>query len=102
MSWINTKDELPPEGKYVIIRHNRDTWSDPSDNENVRCVIAKLIIGISKQHRDSLSTDDPRRVIYRFGDEYDNNKLPYGFESFHVDRFFGHEVTHWMLLEPFR
>ena len=35
MAWIKTSDRLPQEGKYVLARHNRGTWIDSDDQENV-------------------------------------------------------------------
>ena len=49
MNWINTKDKLPEEGKYVLARHNRGTWNDSDDQENVNCVVVKLVKGLSKK-----------------------------------------------------
>lgn len=47
MNWINTKDKLPEEGKYVIVRHNRGTWHDSTDHANYFLLII-LRVSISE------------------------------------------------------
>lgn len=71
MHWINTKNRLPEEGKYVIARHNRGTWKDGTDQENVNCVVVKLVKGISLE-----------------------------WKQFGPDSFSGQTITHWMPIEP--
>ena len=36
MKWteIKSREDLPPEGKYVIAKHNLHTWHDSEDQEN--------------------------------------------------------------------
>lgn len=76
--WIDVKDELPPFRKYVLARHNRGTWHDSTDQENVNCVVVKRI---------------PARV-------QDNNLVPYEYSEFGPDHFFGQSITHWMHIPP--
>ncbi len=97
MTWIKTTDQLPPEGKYVIAKHNRGTWIDLQDHENVNTVIVKLVKGISKEGREALKEFDPRGYnTHTFADEGGNNLTPYAFETFGPDSFFGQTITHWM------
>ena len=100
MSWISTKNQLPEEGKYVLARHNIGTWIDRGDKENVDCVVVKLVKGISKTERKSLPDDDPRKTRYTSADEHGNNLVPYNWEMFGPDSFFGQTITHWMPIEP--
>ncbi len=124
MNWISTKDKLPEEGKYVLARHNRGTWNDSTDQENVNCVVVKLKKGISKEERELMkngkleskttkiidcgglwagsSRDIPRHNITRPSDEHSNNLVPYNWESFGADSFFGQSITHWMPIEPLK
>jgi hypothetical protein len=74
MLWIKTTDMLPPFGKYVLARHNRGTWFDGADQENVNCVVVKRV---------AASVEG-------------NNLVPYEWDQFGPDRFFGQEITHWM------
>ena len=76
MNWINTKDRLPEEGKYVLVRHSRRTWHDSDDQANVNCVVAKM------------------------KSEDGNSKLPYHFITFGSGSFNGDSITHWMPIEP--
>ena len=118
MNWISTKDRLPEEGKYVLARHNRGTWHDSTDNENVNCVVVKLIKGISLKEREEIKGTDKdiqlrqpedhgfyklsglRSDCYMFGDEHGNNTVPFAWDTFGPDNFFGQEITHWMPIEP--
>lgn len=118
MNWISTKDKLPEEGKYVLARHNRGTWHDSTDQDNVNCVVVKLVRGISKEERELMKkgelpqtlgrgwclsegwTDTERSRVYKSEDEEGNNLVPYKWEEFGPDSFFGQTITHWMSIEP--
>lgn len=104
-AWIKTADQLPPEGKYVLARHNRGTWHDSSDQENVNCVVVKLVRGLSALDREKMKSgeipDPPyssstRSRFYCSQDEFGNNRVPYHFTQFGPDNFFGQTITHWM------
>ena len=90
MEWIeiNNENDLPEEGKYVLARHNRGTWRDDDDQKNVNCVVVKLVRGISKRERKPSDS-------YRFCDEEGNNTVPWAWDSFGPDTFFGQSITHW-------
>ena len=118
MNWISTKDRLPEEGKYVLARHNRGTWHDSTDQENVNCVVVKLVKGISLKEREAMKGTNKdvqisppedhgfykisglRSDTYMFGDEEGNNTVPYAWNMFGPDSFFGQTITHWMPIEP--
>lgn len=120
MNWIEIKSEkdLPQEGKYVIAKHNRGTWQDSDDQENVNTVIVKLVLGISEKERQEMKgtgkdyQDSPaenhgfyktsglRSDTYRQGDEHGNNAVAWEWDSFGPDSFFGQTITHWMPIEP--
>jgi len=112
MNWISTKDKLPEEGKYVLARHNRGTWNDSDDQENVNCVVVKLVKGLSKKDRQlmkegklpdtTIYTESERYNIYKSEDEDGNNLVPYKWEMFGPDSFFGQTITHWMPIEPLK
>ena len=113
--WKKTNEVLPPEGKYVIGKHNRGTWIDKDDQKNVNTVIVKLVKGLSENDRQKMelgelpdSEAEPswclsegwqthmRSDIYMSEDEYGNNQVPYNWKSFGPDSFFGQTITHWM------
>jgi len=123
MNWISTKDKLPEEGKYVLARHNRETWIDNSDQENVNCVVVKLVKGISMNERKLMEqgkipsqkqsgvhydgtldkpiyTNTERWKVFKSEDEFGNNLVPYKWNSFGVDSFFGQTITHWTPIKP--
>lgn len=123
MNWISTKDRLPEEGKYVLARHNRGTWNDSTDQANVNCVVVKLVKGISMEERKLMEngelpshkeggvhydgswdkpiyTNNERWRIYKSEDEHGNNQVPYNWQMFGPDSFFGQTITHWMPIEP--
>lgn len=122
-NWIKSDDRLPQEGKYVLARHIRGTWMDSTDQENVNCVVVKLVKGISKQDRELMKSGNlptynvgsigydgsfdkpiyneiPRYKVYKEEDEDGNNLKPYCWETFGADTFFGQDITHWMPIEP--
>jgi hypothetical protein len=119
MEWISTKDYLPEEGKYVFAKHNIGTWRDSTDQENVNCVVVKLVRGISMAERKLMedgklpsekvggihfdgSFDKPihsstdRWRVYRSEDEQGNNLTPYEWKTFGATSFFGQDISHWM------
>ena len=120
MNWIEIKSEkdLPKEGKYVIGKHNRGTWHDSDDQENVNTVVVKLVKGIAESDRDLMrdgKLDNPesagwclsegttytkRSEIYKGEDVSGNNLVPYNWETFGPDSFFGQAITHWATIEP--
>ena len=111
--WISTEDKLPKAGKYVLARHNRGTWNDKDDQENVNCVVVKLVKGITEAMRIKMkqgmlpdyevngifsghTIKSRRSQIYGPEDEHGNNKKPYYWTQFGPDSFFGQSITHWM------
>lgn len=118
MNWISTKDKLPEEGKYVLARHNMDTWNDSTDQDNVNCVVVKLVKGISKEERELMKkgelsqtlergwclsdgwSNTERSRVYKSEDEEGNNLVPYNWQMFGPDSFFGQTITHWMPIKP--
>ncbi len=100
MKWIKVKDQLPPEGKYILARHSRGSWIDSRDQENVNCVVVRLEKGISSKERERLSKgnqkDIERSNEIRGCDQGGNNKVPYCFYEFGPDSFFGQDISHWM------
>ena len=111
MNWISTKERLPEEGKYVLGRHNRGTWIDDEDQENVNCVVVMLVKGISNEERELMKEGKLKTVLYEgikrhnlymSEDEYGNNRVPYNWETFGPMSFFGQEITHWMPIIPIK
>ena len=118
MDWISTKDRLPEDGKYVLARHNRGTWNDSTDQANVNCVVVKLVRGISIKEREKMKKGElpqtlekswclsegwgetERSRVYKAKDEEGNNQVPYNWQMFGPDSFFGQTITHWMPIEP--
>ena len=116
--WIETAKQLPPEGKYILGRHNRGTWHDSDDQNNVNCVVVKLQKGISQEDRQKMKDGiipDPdygplwcaskgttfakRSSVVTCDDEAGNNLVPYSFHEFGPDHFFGQSITHWQKIE---
>lgn len=114
--WINTADFLPPERKYVLVRHNGN-WFDKDDQENVRLAVAKLVKGISEEDRENMKNgltplehqtcfDGDYRAktyerwkIYKGEDQHANNLVPYKWETFGPTSFFGQDVTMWKFID---
>lgn len=54
--------------------------------------------GITKEQREQLSDDHPRKHSYSSNDVDGNNRVPWGFTEFGPGSFFGQEATHYFLL----
>lgn len=98
--WISTTEQLPEEGKYVLARYNGENWIDSDDPDNLNCVVVKLEKGISEEERQRLPDDDKRKKIYKAGDQYGNNLLPYRWITFGPSRFFSTQISYWQPIEP--
>lgn len=101
--WNDTKYSLPDEGVRVLIFDG-----------NVQ--VAKLVKGISEKEREKMKNGEMpddfcelwsknkvisvrRSEIYRKGDEFGNNLVPYQWEACGFPRdWWGQDVTHWMPL----
>lgn len=94
--WIPTSKLLPPVGKYVLARHNHGNWIDKNDPENVNCVVVKLVKGLSREERKKTGYK-----TYVAADQWDSNKVPYNWEQFGPDSFFGQTITHWCPIPKF-
>ena len=97
--WIDIRVELPPEGKYVLVRHNRGNRIS-EDQENVNCVVAMIDMGMSMEDRNKLDPDSDEARTFRSADEHGNNKRPYCFDVFGPGSFNGQEIICWMPIEP--
>lgn len=103
--WIPTSEILPPERTYVLVRHTLGTWIDCDDQENVNCVVVRLVYGISEDTRQKMKSgelpDPPyngktRSHFYSFADESESNRTPYRWEAFGSMNFSGKDISHWM------
>lgn len=113
-TWVSVDTELPPEGKYVFARHNKGTWRDGDDQENVNCVVVKLVRGLSQENRKKMESGElPTEVVrfvngetalrhrvFRSEDEGFNNLRPYNWATFGPDSFFGQHILEWMEIPP--
>lgn len=119
--FINTKDQLPEDNKYVLGIHNRTTWHDKDDQEYVNYVVVKFKKGLSKEDRERMKNSEidnpicvgltfpsdlsyplrhetPRSNTYRSEDEWGNNAKPYYWDIFGPGSFNGQEIEWWMPL----
>ncbi len=82
------KIKLPKEYKSVLL----------FNKENNEWEIGYLVKGISKVERNELSDDNERKRSFQFGDECDNNLVPYKFKGVGPMSYFGQYITHWCKL----
>lgn len=99
MEWISVKERLPEERKPVLGYHTRGTWSYPKHPKLINMVVIWLVKGLAEEDRKSLP-DNERKRTYMFGDEHGNNEVPYQWDSFGPDSFFGQTISHWKPLPP--
>ncbi len=84
---------LPEPNRFVLIRTNRYNWKH--EDPNVRCVVARLITGISLEEREALPESDIRKRTYTAADQHGNNKVPFRWDTFGASQFFGQDVEEW-------
>ena len=119
MKLINTKNRLPNDKEYVLVHLVKDNWIDKDDPLGNRywCV-AKFVRGISEDEREKMKRgeiedgvsigltcptppgiwiehENKRSSVYRAEDEHANNLVPYCWETFGPDSFWGQEVDYW-------
>ena len=100
MKWHLTKDKLPEENRLVIIYVPDEPWSWHGKGD-IHYKIAWLVRGLSKEDRKKLAKDDPRKNTYCNADEHGNNLVPYCWEEFGPDCYFGQEVKAWAYFDEF-
>ena len=118
--WMDAKKDLPPEGIYVLahIAEGARPWRDSDDNGGVFFRIVKLERGISQAERSKMRSGElpdydtygwrgsnpmvevtsKRSSLICGCDEHGNNLLPYVWEEFGPDSFFGQEIDYWMYI----
>lgn len=99
MKKISVKDKLPEHGQYVLVIITRDTWMDYDDPEGNRYFrVVKFVKGLSEEDREKLPFGHMFKTTYRYGDEFDNNLVPYAWEEFGPAQYYGQEVDFWFEL----
>ena len=120
--FFSTAEALPNDNEYVLIHLTIGNWRDSDDVEGKRYWrVAKFIRGISQDHREKMKSGempDPisigficptppglvsehktkRSAVYTAADEDGNNRVPYRWEEFGSDSYFGQEVDMWARL----
>ena len=99
MPFFSVETALPDDNEYVLIHLIKDNWGDSDDPHGKRYwKVAKFIKGISEKERAALSENDERKKTYSGCDEYGNNIMPFCWDSFGPDSYFGQEVDVWARL----
>ena len=96
MEWISVKDRLPEKDQWVLCLRTGDNWI--VDGKPFKYVIVSFVTGLSLTDRAMLPCEDVRKRTYSRGDEHENNKVPYCWESFGPGYEFGQCVSHWQPL----
>jgi hypothetical protein len=103
--WIAASEQLPEEGKYVLVHLTKTNWIDDTDHKGVCFKVAKLEKGISLSIRQQMRDGDigdpivfgqKRSMVWTGADEGGNNMKPYAWRDFGPGDFFGQEVDYWM------
>lgn len=101
MKWHLVKKELPEEKRLVIIYVPNRPWGWNGKGD-IHYQIAWLEKGISQKEREALPDNSKRKWTYTHGDEGFNNSVPFCWETFGPDRFFGQEAKAWAYFEEYR
>ena len=115
MKWIKCTDQLPPEGKIVLLRYNGGNWIYPNDQQGWNCVTGYLRKGLSLADRVAMkngklpnpltgSTDPMTKHcrmsdVWRTEDEGSGNNIPPYAWCLHNMTLFGQDVDCWMEFE---
>ena len=91
-------NDFPADNTYVLIHLTKDNWRDSDDPDGVYYKVAKFVRGLSQEGRSKLLDTDERKRTYVFGDEHDNNSVPYAWQDFGPGNYFGQEVDKWMYI----
>lgn len=99
MNWKLTKDELPKEHVPVLIAIGDMTHVSKEDEYLAMYDVAWIEKGISEEERNNLPDDDDRKNIYKSCDEDGNNLVPYSWETFGPQEYFGQDVYAWAYID---
>lgn len=88
-NWINVEDRLPEDGQLVIIETNEDNCFYTDQNGKQR--LWQHHIAIIRRGKIPGDNDD-----IEFGDQWENNEVPYEWEGEGPQDWFGQEVVRWM------
>lgn len=104
MNWKLTKDELPKEHVPVLIAIGNMTHVSKESEYLAMYDVAWIEKGISEEERNNLPDDDDRKNIYESCDEHGNNLVPYSWETFGPQEYFGQDVYAWAYIDycPFK
>ena len=95
MIWYNTKDKLPKHNELVVCYY---------EFQGDKCLqIMRFYKGISKKEREILKQNkNPRADEVCFGDEEDNNHVPWAWDShYESNSEFGQDIEWWCPLSNF-
>lgn len=96
--WHFTKDELPEPYKPVVIWVPARPWQYEKVGSGIFYKVAWLVRGISKEERAKMK-ECRRKHEWRLGDEQGNNLVPYYWDEFGTNKYFGQEVIAWTYVE---
>lgn len=101
MQVIDIKGRKPKNKQYVLVHLTLDNWGDKDDPHGDRYwVVAKYIEGITREEREKLDANNPKKRLYKVGDVFGNNLVPYSFTEFGPNAHCGQDVDYWCEL-PF-
>ena len=94
IEWHDPKKELPEEYRAVIIWTPKRPWHHSKVGKGIFYNVAWLERGISSKEREEMK-ECKRKHEYRAEDEDGNNFVPYCWQTFGPDMYFGQEVKAW-------
>lgn len=89
--WIKVEEQLPEDGEYVLTIYNRGNWISKDGREGKHTyIVAKFLKG-------KLLSDN-KEGPFRMQDQFENNSVPYCWDTFGPLKLFGQDVSFWMSL----
>lgn len=101
MKWHLTEEELPEEKRLVIAYVPARCWNWHGKGD-IHYALVWLVKGISQQEREKMPLTNKRKYNIYSQDEYGNNLVPYCWEEFGPNYFFGQEVKAWAYFEEYK
>jgi len=92
LQWISVKDQLPENGKHVLVHYTGGNWIDRDDQFGNECLVAKFERNITAKDRPNIK--ESMRGRFTRADEFGNNLRGFCW-VYSGHSLFGQDVDFW-------
>ena len=100
--WHYTKDKLPEPYKACVIWVPNRPWEWEEVGSGIFYKVAIFVPGLSLKEREKMKECKRKHEWYKYDEGSGNNAVPYGWEEFGPDFYFGQEVIAWTYIEEIK